>query len=281
MSGILTLSEVSYRYPQGENNALENISLTINAGERLALLGTNGAGKSTLFYHLNALLKPDKGIISYKGEPFHYSKKQLLTLRKTIGIVFQDPDTQLFAGTVEEDVSFGLYNIGTPEGDVRERVQKALKETGTLHLQTRPIQHLSEGEKKRVSIAGIIAMQPEVLIADEPTASLDPHHAEKVMLLLEKLQQNGTTVILSTHDVDLACKWADRVLLLHQGGVLAEGKPTEIFLQKEIIQKANLRIPQLLEIFLMLQEKGVIAEKTPPPRNIEELIHSVKEKEYD
>jgi len=200
---ILEAVDLEYSYPDG-TKALRNVNLQVHKGEKLAILGSNGAGKSTLFMQFNGIFRPNSGIIKYQGEDISYKNKALIELRKQVGIVFQDPDSQLFSASVWQDISFGPLNLGLPEEVVIERVKQALIDTETTDLEDKPTHLLSYGQKKRISIAGVLAMEPDVIIFDEPTAGLDPRHSQEFMLLLEKLSLEGKTIILSTHDVDLA-----------------------------------------------------------------------------
>lgn len=264
---IIQLKDVEYEYPDG-TKALKGISLKIERGKKTAILGPNGAGKSTFLLHLNGILKPKKGQIIFDGREIRYSRSELKNLRKQVGIVFQDPDTQIFAGTVFQEVSFGPMNLGLDGEEVKSRVEKALKDAGIDELSQKPTHLLSYGQKKRVSIAAVLAMEPEVIIFDEPTAYLDPKHSRKFVGILDSLHEQGKHIILSTHDVDLAYSWADHVFILKDGRLLKAGGADEIFRDEELLREADLSKPLLLEVFNILRKKYT---SLPQPRNIDEL----------
>ncbi|EHQ91299.1 energy-coupling factor ABC transporter ATP-binding protein [Desulfosporosinus youngiae] len=271
---ILEVVNLEYSYPDG-TNALRKVNLPIIKGEKLAILGSNGAGKSTLFMQLNGTYRPDSGCIKYRGEEISYKNKALIELRKNVGIVFQDPDSQLFSASVYQDISFGPLNLGLSEEKVIERVERALVDTETKDLQDKPTHLLSYGQKKRVSIAGVLAMEPEVIIFDEPTAGMDPRHSQEFMQLLDKLSDQGKTMILSTHDVDLAYSWADRLVIMYRGEIIAQGLPGELFLQPEIVQRADLTIPWLIETHIELVKKGWLLPSAPLPKSKEDLFKTI------
>lgn len=269
---ILEAEHLNYSYPDG-TRALQDLSVRIPKGKKTVVLGSNGAGKSTLFLHFNGILKPDSGTVRFAGKDVGYSRKPLLELRKNVGIVFQDPDSQLFSASVFQEISFGPLNLGLPDHAVRDRVEQAMDATGLKELRDKPTHMLSYGQKKRVTIADILAMEPQVLICDEPTAWLDPKHAAQTIRLFNQIVQNGTTVILSTHDVDLAYSWADHVIVVSEGKVIGEGTSAEVFLDDILIRKADLARPWLVEMYELLIKKGCLAQKTPLPRNKEELFN--------
>lgn len=272
---ILETENLFYEYPDG-TPALKGISLKIEKGEKIALLGLNGAGKTTLFLHFNGILKPNRGKVIFKGQAVEYKHKALLELRKKVGIVFQDPDSQLFAATVEQDVSFGPLNLDLPLEVVRERVKKALEAAGVEYLKDKPTHFLSYGQKKSVSIADVLAMEPELIIFDEPTAWLDPQHTLKIMNTFENISSNGTTVILSTHDVDLAYAWADRIVVMKDGGLLGEGLPEELLNNDGFLKESGLVRPTVLEIFNSLK-KNILGKEERIPRSKEELLTIIQQ----
>ncbi len=188
---IIEAVNVEYSYPD-DTKALLKVSLQVEKGEKLAILGSNGAGKSTLFMQFNGIYRPTSGCIKYQGQDISYKKMALIELRKKVGIVFQDPESQLFSASVWQDISFGPLNLGLSNEEVKARVKQVLLDTETTDLQDKPTHLLSYGQKKRVSIAGVLAMEPEVIIFDEPTAGLDPRHARELMQLLEKLSKEGS-----------------------------------------------------------------------------------------
>ena len=254
---ILETRDLYFRYPDG-TEVLKGINFKVKKGEIVSLLGPNGAGKSTLFLHFNGILRPTKGEVLIKGKPIKYDKKSLIEVRKTVGLVFQNPDDQIFAPTVKEDVAFGPLNLGLPKEEVERRVKEALKAVGMEGFENKPPHHLSGGQKKRVAIAGILAMQPEIIVLDEPTSGLDPVGASKIMKLLYELNKEGMTIIISTHDVDLVPVYADRVYIIYDGKILKEGTPKEVFSDVETIRKANLRLPRVAHLIEILNKKDKI-----------------------
>ncbi len=269
------IQHLTHTYADG-TIALNDLSLTIAKGKKIALLGNNGAGKSTLFQHLNGLLQPTKGTVLFQGQPIKYNRKSLLALRSHIGIVFQDPDSQLFAGNVRQDISFGPVNLGWSTDQVTEMVDWAMKETEVTHLQDKPIHFLSIGQKKRVAIAGVLAMNPDVFILDEPTAGLDPYYAKQILQLLNTIHAENKTIVLSTHDVDFAYEWADEIIVMSDGEVIYHGNPFDIFEQEELLVKAHLEKPWVFEMAQVLQSKNVSLVTESFPRNKEELIQYLK-----
>ena len=254
---ILETKDLYFRYPDG-TEVLKGINFKVKKGEMISLLGPNGAGKSTLFLHFNGILKPIRGEVLIKGKPIKYDKKSLIEVRKTVGLVFQNPDDQIFAPTVKEDVAFGPLNLGLPKDEVERRVKEALKAVGMEGFGNKPPHHLSGGQKKRVAIAGILAMQPEVIVLDEPTSGLDPVGASKIMKLLYDLNKKGMTIIISTHDVDLVPVYADKVYVMYGGKILKEGTPKEVFSDVETIRKANLRLPRVAHLIEILNKEDKI-----------------------
>jgi len=267
---ILEADNLEFAYLDG-TKAIMNLSLKIVRGKKVALVGNNGAGKTTLFLHFNGVHRPSKGQIRFKGEALNYSNKQVKELRKSIGIVFQDPDNQLFSASVYQDVSFGPINMGWPEKMVREKIEQAMKKTDTWNIKDKPTHFLSHGQKKRVAIAGILAMEPEIIILDEPTAGLDPLGTSQMMQLLDEFNQTGATVILSSHNLDEVYAWADDIFVIDSGRIIAEGPPEEIFRNEEVMKQAHLIKPWVLDMYDHLNSKGVIRSCSVPPKNREEL----------
>ena len=225
---ILEARAVRYRYPAGIE-AVRGISFHVKRGEKVALVGPNGAGKSTLLLMFNGMLRPDSGILLFDNQPLRYDARSLRELRRRVGFVFQNPDRQIIAPTVSQDVAFGPLNLGYDSDRVRQVVQGALRNVGLEGFDRRPPHQLSAGEKKRVAIAGVLAMDPDLLVLDEPTSSLDPAGSQDIMELLDELNREEKTLIISTHDVELAYPWADRVILLERGEILEEGIPEVAF----------------------------------------------------
>ena len=238
------------------------------------MLGSNGAGKSTFFLSINGVLKPHAGEVIYRGEKI--TKKRLNHLRKNVGIVFQDADNQIIASTVMSEVAFGPMNLKLPREEVLRRVDKALDYMNITEFRDRPPHYLSGGEKKRVSIADIIAMESEVIIFDEPTAALDPLNAQMLEEVLRKMGEEGRTILISTHDVDFAYRWAERVLVFHQGKIIADDTPLRVFQQEELLKKANLRHPMLYDVCEILKKKGIIPDGEMYPKNMEEFNHMIE-----
>ena len=252
---MLEVRDIKYSY-NNDYQALKGVSLKIEKGEMVALLGKNGAGKSTLFLHLNGIYEPDEGKVFIDGEELKYDKKSLLKFRQKVGIVFQNPDDQIFAPTVEEDVAFGPLNLGLSMEEVQDRVEEALERVGMSGFEKTAPHHLSGGQKKRVAIAGILAMKPEIMVLDEPTAGLDPQGVTNLVKLLKELNDEGITIVISTHEVDLFPDYANRVFVLVGGELIAEGTPKDIFSQPDILESANLKIPIVTELFQQIEAEG-------------------------
>ena len=274
MEHIIKISNLKYEYGDG-TKALDGIHMKIRRGSKVAVLGSNGAGKSTLLLHLNGTLKPKSGKIEFENEPVRYDKRYLDYLRKQVGIIFQDPETQLFSASVYQDISFGPMNMGLSEAEVRKRVESAMDATGVTAFKHKPTHALSHGQKKRVTIADVAAMTPSVFILDEPTASLDPKHAADMMTLFEALNRQGKTMILSTHDVEEAWRFADYIFVLKDGRVYREGSPQEIFSDRALLEETNLQSPMIFEVYKTLTERGFGLHETSP-RTKEELISYLK-----
>lgn len=252
---IMETKQLCFNYPDG-TPALKDLSIQIQKGKTTGILGGNGAGKSTLFLNLNGILRPTSGQVYHKNLPISYSSKSLNQLRQSVGIVFQDPDTQLFSASVYQDVSFGVVNLGIPESEAHLRTENALKRTGTYELRQKPTHSLSYGQKKRVALAGIIAMEPEVLILDEPTAGLDPQGVSEIMQLIRELQQDlGIAILIATHDMDLVPMYCDYIYLLNQGEIVGCGSPDEIFNQPSLLRQIHLRLPRIGHLMELLKTK--------------------------
>lgn len=252
---IMETKQLCFNYPDG-TPALKDLSIQIQKGKTTGILGGNGAGKSTLFLNLNGILRPTSGQVYHKNLPISYSSKSLNQLRQSVGIVFQDPDTQLFSASVYQDVSFGVVNLGIPKSEAHLRTENALKRTGTYELRQKPTHSLSYGQKKRVALAGIIAMEPEVLILDEPTAGLDPQGVSEIMQLIRELQQDlGIAILIATHDMDLVPMYCDYIYLLNQGEIVGCGSPDEIFNQPSLLRQIHLRLPRIGHLMELLKTK--------------------------
>ena len=247
--------DLCYTYEDG-TVALDHITFAAEKGKVTGILGANGAGKSTLFLSLNGVLTPKSGKVVLGGQPERYDKKGLLELRRRVGIVFQDPDDQLFSADVYRDISFGAVNLGLPEAEVRRRVEAAMERTGVSHLRDKPTHALSFGQKKRAAIAGVLVMEPEVLILDEPTAGLDPQGVSGLLALLEQLRDGlNMAILLATHDMDLVPLCCDDAYLLGGGRVLAAGTPEELFRQPGLLRENHLRLPRIAHLMDILHDK--------------------------
>lgn len=257
MADIIKTEDVTYAY-HDENGtahyALNGISLSIKRGEFVAVLGHNGSGKSTLAGHFNAIRLPTGGKV-YVDLMDTADESKLYDIRKTCAMVFQNPDNQLVATVVEEDVAFALENMGLPPAEIRKRVDDALLAVGMYDYRKQAPHKLSGGQKQRIAIAGVIAMMPRCVVFDEPTAMLDPAGRKEVMRVIRELNQTyGITVILITHHMDEAVQ-AGRVIVMHKGIVLMDGTPREIFTQVDALRKASLTVPQTVEVLYDLNEQ--------------------------
>jgi energy-coupling factor transport system ATP-binding protein len=260
---FIKVEDLSYVYEDeapGASPVLKNLSLEIKRGEFVAVLGHNGSGKSTLAKLLNMILTPTSGKIFIDGKDItanELSDADILSLRKTVGMVFQNPDNQLVATIVEDDVAFGPENLGVPSAEIRERVDRALSDVGMLQYAKHEPHRLSGGQKQRIAIAGVMAMLPECIIFDESTAMLDPYGRKEVMDSIIKLnREKGITVILITHYMEEAAK-ADRIVVLDDGVALLSGTPEEVFENEELLRSCGLAIPQCTELVHRLREAGI------------------------
>lgn len=247
--------DLEYRYEDG-TKALDGVNFCAEAGKITGILGANGAGKSTLFLNLNGVLTPASGQVLLNGEVVRYNRQGIAQLRKEVGIVFQDPDNQLFSADVYRDISFGPVNLGLSTQEVRQRVEWAMEQTGVTHLRDKPTHALSYGQKKRVAIAGVLAMEPKVIILDEPTAGLDPQGVSSVMHLLSDIRDRmGISIVIATHDMDIVPLYCDYAYLLSEGKVQAQGTPEELFARPEILRGNHLRLPRIAHLMEILREE--------------------------
>ena len=268
----LSTKNLSYTYPDG-THALKNINMEIYKGQKVAIMGPNGAGKSTLFSHFNGLTEPTSGHVEVDGKAIKYDRDTLLEVRQKVGIVFQDPNDQLFAPTVKEDVAFGPMNLGLDYEEVERRVDEALTMVGMEQYMDKTPHHLSGGQQKRVAIAGIIAMRPEIMILDEPTAGLDPEGVEKVLDILNNLNKEGMSIVISSHDIEMVNEFAEKIFVLNNGKILESGDKHEIFSNKELLKKAHLKAPITTEILYTLKEKGYDVDTTKI--SIDEVVEEI------
>ncbi|ADL07359.1 ATP-binding cassette domain-containing protein [Thermosediminibacter oceani] len=260
MDHIIQVEDLHYRYKDG-TEALRGLSLFIERGRKVALLGPNGAGKSTLLLHFNGIYLPQRGRVYVAGR--EVTAETEYWVRSRVGLVFQDPDDQVFSSTVEEDVAFGPRNLGLAPAEIEERVRAALDAVGMQAYRHKPPYHLSYGQKKRVAIAGVLAMVPEIIVMDEPMAYLDPAGQAGVRTILDELHRQGKTLIVATHDVDFAASWAEVIIILKEGRVLAYGGP-ELLLDENVVAAAGLRLPLIAQVF-----HGFIPEQSRLPRDVQ------------
>lgn len=255
MSCAIEAKDLYYTYEDG-TVALDRISLRAEQGKITGILGANGAGKSTLFLNLNGVLTPQGGTVTVNGKRAVYDRRGIREIRRQVGIVFQDPDDQLFSADVYRDISFGAVNLGLPEEEVRRRVEAAMERTGVSALRDKPTHALSFGQKKRAAIAGVLVMEPSVMILDEPTAGLDPQGVSDILHLLTQLRDSlGMTILIATHDMDIVPLYCDYAYLLSGGRVILEGAPEALFAQPEELRRHHLRLPRIAHLMEILREQ--------------------------
>ena len=274
---LIKLENIEYKYMPGtpyEQTALKNINLEIKSGEFLGLIGHTGSGKSTLIQQLNGLLKPTAGSIYVDGKNIADKDLKLRELRFKVGLVFQYPEYQLFDETVEKDISFGPRNMGLSESEIGERVKEAMKLVGLSEkLKDKSPFELSGGQKRRTAIAGVLAMNPEVLILDEPAAGLDPKGRNDILSQIEYMhEKRDMTIILVSHSMEDIAKYADRVVVMKDGGIAAQGSADEIFAMRERLADINLDVPQITKVVDILRKKGYDL-----PENIYTVDNAVNE----
>ena len=279
---------LTYRYPNTSKTtpaAIEGIDLTVTAGELLAVIGHTGSGKSTLVQHLNALLKPTSGTIFVDGKQIWESKSSIRQARFWVGLCFQYPEYQLFEETVEKDIAFGPKNMGLNADEIKQRILHAIQYVGLspAYLKKSPFD-LSGGEKRRVAIAGVMAMEPQVLVLDEPTAGLDPSGKEQILEMIQRYRrETGRTVLLISHNMEEVAHMADRVLVLHQGKAAMHGTVEQVFSQGEALTAMGLTVPTVTRIFMQLRQMGLPVDTRvyTPEQGIAELrrLASRQEKE--
>ena len=272
---LLRLEHVCFRY-EDKFPALKDVSITFQRGERIVVLGNNGAGKSTFFLCCNGILHPQSGEIFLKGQKMSGSKEDVRRLRQTVGLVFQEPDTQIIAGTVGSEVSFGPMNLGLDRQEVELRITRSLARMNLEGYENRAPHYLSGGEKKRVSIADILAMEPDMILLDEPTASLDPENVALLERTLEELNEAGITLVVSTHDVDFAYGFARRAVVLSQGEIIRDGEIEEVFRDEEVLKKAGLKKPLLCQVAEVLEGCVPEAPDVRRPRRVEDFADYAK-----
>ena len=271
---VLETEKLYHLYGGSDTPAMDGVDIKIKKGVKTVLLGANGAGKSTLFYHLNGIMKPMGGKVLAFGEPVGYRRKALMKLRSRIAVVLQNPDDQIFGQTVESDVRYGPANLRLPDNEVDRRVERALFLTGLDDLRDRNTMQLSYGQRKRLTLAGALAMKPEVLIMDEPTAGLDPQMSLELRELADQLHDGGTTVVLSTHDVDLAYAWADELHVLRRGKLIYSGTSEGFFSDDEQVYLSGLTQPTMYALNHSMSCAGQIQE-LPYPRTDSEMVSKI------
>ena len=259
LSEIISVEHLAYTYPGVDDTpgvaVFEDMNLTVEQGSFVAILGTNGCGKSTLAKHFNSILLPTGGKVWVNGIDTS-NEDRLMVIRRNVGMVFQNPDNQIVANVVEEDVAFGPENLGIASPEIRHRVDKALKQVGMYEYREHAPHLLSGGQKQRIAIAGVIAMEPKCIVLDEPTAMLDPRGRREVIETIGRLnREKGITVVLITHHMDEAAK-ADRVVVLHKGQVAADGTPREVFSQVDLLHSIGLAAPESVELCWELNKQG-------------------------
>lgn len=256
MEELISIQDVTYIYNDGKK-ALQDVNISVGKGEKIAIMGPNGAGKSTLFGLLNGILRPSSGII--KIDKLETVKKNLPKIRRDVGVVFQDSDDQLFNSSVRQEIAYGLLNIGVFGDELNKTIKWALEVVGMEGYEDKSPHNLSGGEKKRIALASVLAMKPKVLVLDEPTASLDPRGISKLIKLLDYINKKfNITLIFSTHDVDIVPLLADRVYLIDKGKIVLNGSTEEVFHNKEIIRKMDLRLPRVAHLVEILEKDGEV-----------------------
>ena len=253
---IIKFENVHYTYPGDQLESLCGVSLEIEEGSFVAVLGHNGSGKSTLAKHMNAILVPTEGKVTVCGID-SADEERLIELRRNVGMVFQNPDNQIVANVVEDDVAFAPENLGVEPREIRRRVDEALKQVGMYDKRQHAPHLLSGGQKQRVAIAGVIAMEPKIIVLDEPTAMLDPIGREEVISTVTRLcREKGMTVVLITHHMD-ECVGADRLIVMSNGSVIADGVPAEVFADIELMEREGLTVPETTRLLYDLKQRGM------------------------
>lgn len=276
---IIEARELCYSYEEGGAQALNHVNLKIERGRKVAFMGANGSGKSTFFLCCNGICRPKSGALLFDGRPVEYTKKGLLDLRRRVGIVFQDPDNQLFLASVYQEISFGPMNLGMREEDVKREVEQVIEMLEITPFRERPAHALSGGQKKQVSIADVLVMHPEVVILDEPSAALDAKHAKIVREIVDKMAVEGITVLMATHNIDYALEWADEIVLMQEGRVLLQGDPLTVCRNREALRMTNQEPPAVLTLYEKLVEKGVLKQDGNVPRSPAQLGRYIDEQE--
>jgi cobalt/nickel transport system ATP-binding protein len=270
-SWFLKFEDVYFTYPGGQQPAVKGLTLSIPTGKKCVLLGQNGCGKSTFLFLADGLYKPQQGVIRSSTERLNYERNTLNQWRQKIGLAFQDPEQQLVAGTVAEDISYGLCNLQLPPREIERILKQTLADFELTELANRPLHHLSLGQKRRVALAGVMALKPELLLLDEPTAYLDSVQTRNLMVELERIHGAGTTIVMATHDLNLAYEWADWLFVLHQGQLVMEGEVQDVFVQRQVLEELQIGVPLLWEVWETLSTSIGRENNLPFPKTISQL----------
>lgn len=268
---ILELRNVNFRYPTGLNDTLKNIDFKVRENEKIVLLGNNGVGKSTLFLLMNGILHPNSGEMYLDGQLLTKSKTDTRKLRETVGLIFQDPDSMFIAPTVKEEISFGLYNLGYGDKEVRKKTTDVMELLQIEELNSKAPHQLSGGEKKLVSIASVLVMKPKIILFDEPTAGLDSENAKNLLEVLKILSDEGISLMVSTHDMDFAWSFSERAIILKAGSIISQGESEKLLSDEEVLRIGGLYEPVVAKIGKML-----VKDTTSLPKSILELENLIK-----
>ncbi|MEG0856325.1 MAG: ABC transporter ATP-binding protein [Terrisporobacter sp.] len=244
---MFKIDNLTYQYDK-KRKALDNVSMNFHKGNIIGIIGSNGSGKSTLFNNLMGILKCSSGEILYKNNKLKHDKKSLYNLRKEVGIVFQDPEKQIFYSMVYDDLAFALRNIGMDEESIKIRIKNALEAVNGEEFIDRPVHSLSFGQKKRVAIASVIAMENDLVLLDEPTAGLDPESTKAIVEIIKSMHKKGKKIVITSHDMNLIYDICDYVYVLNKGKIISKGSVEEVFLDEENINEAGLELPWLVKI---------------------------------
>lgn len=266
VNSLLEASDVTFTYPGARAPSLRQLSFRIPKGKRTVICGPNGSGKSTFFLHAVGINRPNSGTMLWGGEPYVYKNERLQRLRQQIGLVFQDPEQQLILNTIYEDVSYGLRNARVPEPEIRRRTERILDVMGLTSWAATPLHQLSLGQKKRVALAGVLVLEPELVLLDEPTAYLDRRSEHRLVEELNRIHGQGITVAMATHDMNLAYSWADWVIVMHKGTCVMEGRPEDVFREADWLAAYGLEQPTLVELWKALPAD--IRDGAQPPRDV-------------
>ncbi|HHY73958.1 MAG TPA: ABC transporter ATP-binding protein [Bacillus bacterium] len=276
MNNVLEFENITFAYEGNGQAALQNFSMKIPAGKKCAVLGHNGSGKSTVLLLANGLLKPSIGQLLWKGEPLVLKKKYLKEFRRKTGLLFQNADEMLIAPIVIEDLAYGLVNAGYEGKELQEKVEQIIKRYHIEHLKDKPIHHLSLGEKRRVALAGIMGLEPELLMLDEPTTYLDPAQTKVFLTELNSIHKAGTTVVMSTHDLELAYEWADWIFVIENGGLVYEGTADELFTNEKFVLEKGLSVPLLFQLKQLVKEASHFCKVNMSTASKKEVLQLLK-----